>query len=495
VQWFVDFATNTYPSGAAPWIRKASNAGGGGTDSDINRQKGYGYKYLEWESLFGGYADSKNEPTTAADLNFPATPTLTYSGGANFPVTSLSFTSSAFSDPQGPATYASCQWRIAEISAPGLPSYVGGTPRKYEITPLQTSAEITTAPGTFTLPPALAETGKTYRVRIRHKDNTGRWSHWSPPVQFTATTPPLSLLHYWNFNTAETQLVPTQTIGGGLITSSLTASAAVASDTGNSFAAANARGGDPAGSHLRVNNPLGATLNIALPTTGYQGLIVKYETRRSTQGASTQSVSYTLDGTTFIPFTTLTIVDGTPEVKLLDFRPITGADNSPAFALRITFQQGTGGTVGNNRLDNLTAEADALPANPTLFSQWRTRYFTNPADRGNNAVSGPDAKLANDGVSNLMRYALGVGPYDPVSGLMPALASSSGSYQFQFPYDPAKTDLVWQVKASPDLSDWLQILFDSRITPNRSLNNGWTSVPVPAGPKIFARLQVQLVGG
>ncbi len=31
--------------------------------------------------------------------------------------------------------------------------------------------------------------GHTYRVRVRMQDNTGRWSHWSPPLEFTAEAP------------------------------------------------------------------------------------------------------------------------------------------------------------------------------------------------------------------------------------------------------------------------------------------------------------------
>ena len=495
VQWFVNFATNTYPAGAAPWVRKATNAAGGGTDTDVNRQKGYGYKYLEWESLYGGYAVANNEPTTAANTDFPNKPVVTATGNPSFPISDLKFTTSAFSDPQGAGTFSAWQWRIAEISAPGIPGYVTGKPSKYEIENPATSGILTTAPGAFTIPLGTAQAGKTYRVRVRHKDTTGNWGHWSAPVQFAATAPPLELLHYWNFNNAATLLTATQTIGGGMITPVLTNGAAIVSDTGNNFAAENARNGDVAGTHLRLNNPPGATLNIALPTTGYQDPIVKYETRRSGSGAGTQSVSYTLNGTTFTPYTTFTIVDGTPVTQILDFRPLAGADNNPAFALRITFQQGAGGIAGNNRIDNLTAEADALPVDPAAFSVWRTKYFTSLSDSANDALSGPDAKPAGDGVSNLMRYALGVGPYDPVAGLMPSLGKSSGTYQFQFPYNPAKTDLIWLVKSSPDLSAWPQTLFDSRTTPNPPLSNGWATIALPAGPKVFARLQVQLASG
>ena len=51
-----------------------------------------------------------------ANPNGPAKPTISYSGAAGFPQDDLSFTSSAFSDPQGSGTFSKMEWRVAEIS-------------------------------------------------------------------------------------------------------------------------------------------------------------------------------------------------------------------------------------------------------------------------------------------------------------------------------------------------------------------------------------------
>jgi len=37
-----------------------------------------------------------------------------------------------------------------------------------------------------TLPASATRTGLIYRARVRHQDNTGRWSHWSEPLEFVA---------------------------------------------------------------------------------------------------------------------------------------------------------------------------------------------------------------------------------------------------------------------------------------------------------------------
>ena len=191
MQWFVDFSTNTYPDGAAPWVRKATNASGGGADPDVNRQQGYGYKYLEWESLYGGYCNSlvnpaDASPAVAPDLDFPDTPTITYAGADGFPANGLVFTSSEFADPQGVETFAAMEWRLAEIGAPGKAGWLPGTPRKYEIQATWTSGELAAFTASTQYPVNAITAGKAYRARVRHKDNTGRWSHWSAPVEFTA---------------------------------------------------------------------------------------------------------------------------------------------------------------------------------------------------------------------------------------------------------------------------------------------------------------------
>lgn len=176
--WFRNYATNTWTGGT--WERSNGN------------QNGYGYKYLEWESLYGGLGPNPSAP----DLSFPNTPVITYvyEGAGNFPANALDFSSTAFSPSAiGGTTFGAIQWRIGEIYAPGIPGYVAGEPRKYEIEDVWTSAELTSFSATVRVPVASAKPGRTYRARVRHKDANGRWSHWSAPVQFTVGTPDISV--------------------------------------------------------------------------------------------------------------------------------------------------------------------------------------------------------------------------------------------------------------------------------------------------------------
>jgi hypothetical protein len=176
-----------------------------------------------------------------------------------------------------------------------------------------------------------------------------------------------TLVHYWNFNTTSSEaahLSASYTSGGGALTYTLGATTVVdvAGGTGQNFNVLNlnARNGDASGNHLRFNNPIGGTLVFSLPTTGFSDPVVKYTTRRSGSGAGTQQIAYSVDGTTFVPFTTVDPVDGDPTLQTLDFSSIAAADNNPLFKIQIGFIQGSGGAVGNNRFDNFTL--DATPA-------------------------------------------------------------------------------------------------------------------------------------
>ena len=123
----------------------------------------------------------------------------------------------------------------------------------------------------------------------------------------------------------------------------------------------NNRLGESIGTHLRVNNPLGATLTLNLPTTGYEAVVLIYETRRSGQGAGRQTLSYSVNGQTFTPFETFTVDDDVPQLRTFNFTGVAGVDNNSQFAVRIEFAQADGGTAGNNRFDNITLDGIPLP--------------------------------------------------------------------------------------------------------------------------------------
>ncbi len=57
---------------------------------------------------------------------------------------------------------------------------------KYELDPIWESADISTFSSTYRFPAEDIKPGRNYRVRCKMMDTTGKWSHWSEPVEFVA---------------------------------------------------------------------------------------------------------------------------------------------------------------------------------------------------------------------------------------------------------------------------------------------------------------------
>lgn len=124
----------------------------------------------------------------------PQTPVITYTGAAEFPPDGLQFESSEYSSPENSA-FAGMKWRIAEVTDPdteGFDPYSRTNPRTYEMETVWESELITAFSNTVILPALESRPGKTYRARVRHLDSEGRWSHWSPPLQYVTGAPDIS---------------------------------------------------------------------------------------------------------------------------------------------------------------------------------------------------------------------------------------------------------------------------------------------------------------
>ena len=135
-------------------------------DSGISGQQGRD-AYLDW---------------LAGDTAIPATPTVSYVGAVGFPQGGIVLRASAFSDPQGAGTFGARQFRVAE------------TVDEFGVAEMEWNAEwesvvLDGATREASVPASEVRVGRTYRGRVRHSDTTGRWSHWSVPVEFTVSAP------------------------------------------------------------------------------------------------------------------------------------------------------------------------------------------------------------------------------------------------------------------------------------------------------------------
>ena len=124
------------------------------------------------------------DSTLLTDQAIPEQPVVNYAGPEGFPAHELKFRASEF---KGSQPFAARQWRLAEVASPVITNERITAPGKYEISPVWQSDELAAFTAELKLPPDLAAAGRAYRVRVRMKDATGRWSHWSAPVEFTPT--------------------------------------------------------------------------------------------------------------------------------------------------------------------------------------------------------------------------------------------------------------------------------------------------------------------
>ena len=189
-----------YAADMARWPNNTGAVGHWAGGAPAKAQDMKNFLFVSWTDQFGadaavpaggratfldGISDNVayNATTLDGDVGrLPAKPVITYAGTGGFPVDGLVFSTSAFSDPQGATDFAAYEYRIGEVAAP-----TATTDRIYEAVDVWRSSEISVAGTTsIQIPATTLRVGRTYRARVRHKDITGRFGHWSDPVQFTA---------------------------------------------------------------------------------------------------------------------------------------------------------------------------------------------------------------------------------------------------------------------------------------------------------------------
>lgn len=190
-------------------------------------------------------------------------------------------------------------------------------------------------------------------------------------ITVDADVSPSVLMHYWNFNSSDTSKTTTPTTsivtGAGLSFDFATVATVTGYyDTVTSTATQNARNGDAAGLSLRVRNPVNS-MTIKAPTTGYQNISVSYAVDRTSKGAATNAVYYSVDGGVNFINSGITASNYAPSLdpsytlEKFDLSTIPAVNNNPNFQFKIVFSNAPApGTSGNNRFDNLTVDGIKL---------------------------------------------------------------------------------------------------------------------------------------
>lgn len=130
---------------------------------------------------------------------------------------------------------------------------------------------------------------------------------------------------------------------------------------------------------------------------------------------------------------------------------------------------------------------DASPAPLVAYADWLLEHFTTPEIQAG-LVTARTADLAEDGTSNLLKYALGLDPWTTMTpaarAALPRFAGTGGTNAlvFSLPVTPAG-DLVIKVEASSDLVTWEEIARRTRGGPWTGSASVFTGTPDETGQR------------
>ena len=163
----------------------------GTLEEKLADMKGYAWYGGHWRGGsvgLGGRARYLDE--YAGDPAIPTTPEVRYTGGSGYPADGLKFESSLF-ESSGEAPFKAVAWRLAVITPPSTRIDPFSDERDYEWD-ADWSRLVERDGEAIHVPAGIVREGDLCRVRGRHLDSSGRWSHWSRPVEFVASAPSIS---------------------------------------------------------------------------------------------------------------------------------------------------------------------------------------------------------------------------------------------------------------------------------------------------------------
>jgi hypothetical protein len=186
----------------------------------------------------------------------------------------------------------------------------------------------------------------------------------------------------------------------------------------------------------------------------------KFDYRRSGTGAASGVLQYQIGSGAFADIAALSYPSNTSSggsIGPIDLSVVSSLQNVGA-GTNVTFRiVNYGGSnpagnwylfdVANSSAPDFAVAGSVSPA-LTPIESWRLQYFGTTAD------SGPSADTAissNDGMPNLLKYALGLNPLiatnNPIVGDI-----STGFLRLTLPKNPNATDISFHVEVSPDVT-------------------------------------------
>lgn len=159
-------------------------------------------------------------------------------------------------------------------------------------------------------------------------------------------------------------------------------------------------------------------------------------------------------------------------------------------------------SVGDNNISVMVTAEDGTQTSYTVtvtrlgtYDAWKETAFKSEDDRNNPAISGWQASPANDGIINLMKYALALDPITCSTGQLPTATPHEGYLTLTYRKNKRAADVTFTVLASDSLSGngWNEA---TSVISQTDEGDYWLvtvrdTVPQAGHPTRFMRLKVE----
>lgn len=173
-----------------------------------------------------------------------------------------------------------------------------------------------------------------------------------------------------------------------------------------------------------------------------------------------------------------------------------GVDISGATASSYTIPVLAENNAGNYTVAAISAAGSAvsniavLTVNPLGFASYQQTHFT-AGELADVNVSGPQAIVTADGLTNLLKYALGLPPKTAAAAGLPETSRVGSDWTFTYQRPSDRSDLTYAVEYSTNLTTWTSNGVTHELVSSVGGVETWRArVPLASAANAFFRLKV-----
>lgn len=126
----------------------------------------------------------------------------------------------------------------------------------------------------------------------------------------------------------------------------------------------------------------------------------------------------------------------------------------------------------------------------TTFLQWQQAKFT-AGELADPTKSGPHAIYGADGLTNFLKYSLGLEPKTAAFTGLPTVTATPTEFIFTYTRPTTTTDVTYSVEVSPDLGTWTTTGVTHELVSTSGATATWRArYPLAAAPRAYFHLKV-----